>query len=98
MDDAGGVGGRQGRCHLDANIEDLSHVKPASSRAVAQTLALDELGGDEERAVVDTDLVDRQDVRVIQARGGVRFLLESTKPVGLVRGITWQHLDGHGTA
>jgi hypothetical protein len=55
-------------------------------------------GCDEVDPVLNPDFVDGQDVRVIQARGGVRLLLEAPKPVFVLREVTGYELDGHGTA
>ena len=52
----------------------------AAAQSVAQRLAFEQLRHDVRRAVVAADVVDREDVRVIQRRGGARFLLEAPKP------------------
>ena len=45
------------------------------------------------RAVVGADVVDRRDVRVVQAARRLRLLLEAPQPVGVLRVRRRQHLD-----
>ena len=52
-----------------------------AAQTPAERLALDELGRDEVRAVVDVHVVDGDDVRVIEAGGGARLLGEAPKAV-----------------
>ena len=46
-------------------------------QAVAQRLACDKFGGDELRAVVRADFVNREDVRMIERGDGFGFLLKA---------------------
>ncbi len=94
MHDARGMSGPERRCDLDADVDDFSQLQLFPVHPLAQTLTLDELRGHKRRAVVYTDLIDRQDVRVIQARGGVRLELEAPEPLTIASGVTRQHLDG----
>ena len=55
--------------------------------------AIDELHRDERRAVVLVDLVDGDDVRVVERRGGARFLDEAARPSGSAGRLGRQDLD-----
>jgi hypothetical protein len=77
VDDAVGVGLGERAGDLRADVERGRHVDAARGRRLAQRRPLDVLGGDEAAAVLLADLVDGEDVRVVQGRGGARLLLEA---------------------
>ena len=62
---------------LDAVIDRLpeGHRPPVQPRA--QRLAFEQFGDDVRRAGFDPDVVDRDDVRMVEAAGGTRFAAES---------------------
>ena len=53
----------------------------------AEVLPLDQLHRDVRQLALDADVVDRDDVRMIQRRGGARFLLEAAEVFGARRQI-----------
>src|SRR5262245_40737706 len=60
-----------------------------------QFLAFQQFGDDERRSLVGADVVDRQDVRMIERRGGMRFLLEAAQQVGDMGQRCGQNFDRH---
>ena len=76
MHEAAGVRGRQRARHLDADLHDVAHRQGALPQALPQRLALDELGHHVGAAIQLAEIVDDDDVRVVQARGGPRFLMK----------------------
>ena len=61
--------------------------------ALAQRLALEQLRDDVRRAVSRADVEDREDVRMVERRGGARLLLEAAQPIGIGRERGGQDLD-----
>src|SRR3989442_5538200 len=65
MDDAGGMrGGERAGC-LHRDLENLEELHP-STEAMAQRLAVNEFSSDKTRGPGRTNLIDREDVRMIQ--------------------------------
>ena len=96
VDDAARVGLLQRRGHLLPEVDDPVHVERAAREKLAQVLALDVLHGDEVRPLVDADVVDVRDVRVVEGRSGARLALEPLA-VDLVDGqLRREHLDRDG--
>lgn len=62
--------------HLDSVIDRLLSRNVAAVQFRAQCGAFEQLGHDEGRAALGADVEDRDDVRVVQGGGGLRFLLE----------------------
>src|SRR5262249_8718550 len=60
-----------------------------------ERLAAHVLHGDERKAVLFTDVVDRDDVRMAQASGGARLARKPIAELCRVE-ILLEHLDGHG--
>ena len=58
-----------------------------------ECLPLDVLHGVVVDAALAADAEDGHDVRVVQARGGLRFVLESLQLPGIERGRKRQHLE-----
>ena len=93
--DAPGVGLGQGFRDLGGVVEELRHGEGAELEQLAERLALHELHGDVGRVVHPPDVVDRDDVRVVEGRGGPGLLLEPGEPLRAGRGLGPQDLDGH---
>ena len=68
--------GRQRTRHLDADVDDVAHRQWAPPQAMPQCLTLDELGHHVRTAIQLAEIVDDDDVRVVQARRGPRFLMK----------------------
>ena len=67
-------------------------LRPRFKR-LAQLFAFEQFGDDIGRAFVLADIVDGEDVRVIERRGGAGFLLEAAQTVGITGELGGQHLD-----
>ena len=65
---------------------------------VAQRGAIDVFHDEKVGLVLDADLVDRDDVRMIQRRGGARFALEALEVRGVSEELLLEHLDGDRAA
>ena len=76
MDEAAGMRGRQRTRQLDADVEHVAHRQCAPPQGVPQRLTLDELGHHIRTAIELTEIVNDDDVRVVQARRGPRFLMK----------------------
>ena len=76
-----------------AIVERLARRQRARCQRVAQRLAVEQLRHDVRRAVVHADVVHREDVRMVQRRGGSRFLLEALQPVGIGARRSRENLD-----
>ena len=70
----------------------MAHRLPGRDE-LAQGLSLDELHGDVDGPVGLTDVVDRQDVRVVQGGGRAGLLLESLPAIGVGGHGLGQDLD-----
>ena len=55
------------RRDLRAYVHNPPQIEPVSTHTVSEAFAVDELGGDERRAALRTDLVNSEDVEVIEA-------------------------------
>src|SRR5205085_1006255 len=60
-----------------------------------ERFAIDELHGDVIRAAGRADVIDVDDVGMIQSRGGLRLLLETSPALGTGGRIRTQDLDGY---
>ncbi len=67
---------------------------PGFRDAVLERAALHELHGEEVRALVLADVVDRDDVRMVQGRGGARFGLETAYELGVRGEACAEDFDG----
>ena len=83
MNDALLVRGRQRLRDLDAKLDRFADGKRSCGQPLAQRLALEELGDDEGRAVMDPHVVNREDVGMVEPRGRPGFLFEALEPVGV---------------
>ena len=93
VDDPGGVRLREGVRDLRGDRENPFGRKRPSRDELTQSRSLDELHRDPRNGAGLADLVDRDDVRVVQRRGGARLLLEAGEPVRVGRERLRQHLD-----
>src|SRR5262245_49316356 len=60
---------------------------------IAQGLSVDELHGNEGDGVLPPDVMDRDDIRVVESRGGASFLLEAEETFTIDREFLGQDLD-----
>ncbi len=68
---------------------------PLSLQHPGVAFAFDELHRDVALASVETHIVDRDDVRVVESRGGARFFQELVESAGLVRHLFRKNFVGH---
>ena len=93
VDDALLVRGAEAARDLQGVVDGLARRDRAGGELLAQRRSLEQLRDDVRRALVGADVVDRHDVRMVEASCRARFLLEPAQPVG-VRGVGGgQHLD-----
>src|SRR5262249_58062023 len=85
MNNASRVCRYQAPTDLNRDIERLSQSQRLDGHPLAESRAFDVLGGDEVGAINFADLVNRDDVRMIESRGGLRFLNESSQPLAVAR-------------
>jgi hypothetical protein len=78
---------------LDRVVDRLARGKRAARQPRAQGLAFEQLRDDVGSAIVRPEIVDRGDVGVVQAAGGLRLLLEAPQPVRVVGEGGRQDLD-----
>src|SRR5262249_33810521 len=76
--DAGIMGGLERSRRLHSDIKDHRHLEPSRCHELAERLTIDELVDDEVRTLSLSDLINSDDVRMVESRGGPRFLLESS--------------------
>jgi hypothetical protein len=93
MRDAGGVRRREPVGDLSCDVEGLAQGR----RQRAQGFALDELGHDVHRALLDPYVVQGEDVGVIQGRDDAGFLAGEVAGVHLVRAACGKQLEGDFT-
>ena len=93
VDDALVVRGGEPLGDLARVVDGLARRQRAAVQAAAQRFAFEQLRDDVGRAVVDADVVDGQDVRVIELPGGARLLLEAMQPARIRRERLGDQLD-----
>ena len=79
------VRGRKAVRDLNAIFRRLARRQRRVVEPVAQRLAQKQLGDDVRRSLVRTDVVDRENVRMIQRARRTRFLLEAPESFGIRR-------------
>src|SRR5262249_42316282 len=94
MDDAFGMRGGQSLGDLPRVIDSLSRSDCALFYQFAQLLAFEQFGDDIGRAFMRADVVNREDVRVVERRGGAGFLLEAAQAIRIPGELGGQQLDG----
>ncbi len=95
MDDAGGVGLAEAVGHLDPDVEERSNGHRTRLEQRAQRSPFDELQDDEKNPVRGPELVERDDVRMVEAGDGIRLLLEAAAALGVRGDGGGQHFEGH---
>ena len=95
VDDATLVRGSQALSDCDAAVDRLARGNRAVLERLAQRHPFEQLGDDERRAVVLTEVVHGEDVRVIERGGGAGFLFEAREPFRIAGKCRRQHLDRH---
>jgi hypothetical protein len=93
MDDALLVRGSEARRDLRAIVDACRDRQRPVVQPLAQCRALEELGDEVRRALVYTDVVDRQYRRMVQSCCRSRFLLESLEAIRVGRKLPGQQLD-----
>src|SRR5262245_47038977 len=93
MDDAFGMRGGQPFGNLPRVINRLSLSDWALLYQLAQFFAFEQLGHDIRRAFMRTDIVNREDVRVVERRGGAGFLLEAAQTIRIHGELGRKHFD-----
>ena len=95
MDDAVGVGGGQRVGDLPGPVQGLAHRDRAARQPLPEGLALEQLGDDVRRPLVDPDVVDRDDVGVVQPAREPGLLLQAAEDARVAGQGLSHHLDGH---
>src|SRR5215831_4585384 len=95
MDDPGGVRRHQCAGDLAGNLQHLEQLH-ALLHALSQSASVDELHRDEFRVFKTTDFMNRQNVRMIERRGGFCFLNKSLQSLGIRGQSGRQNLDRDG--
>src|SRR5262245_10943501 len=93
MDDAFGVSGGQSLGDLPRKIHRFSWSDCALLYQLAQLFALEQFGDDIGRAFMRADVVNREDVRVAERRGGAGFLFEAAQTISIPGELVRQHFD-----
>ena len=94
VDDAAAVRRGKRRGDLGADVHEFAHrQRAARGETLAQRHAVHELRRDEVDRARLPDLVDRDDVRMVERRGGARFLLEAAAEIGVVVQRRRQHFQ-----
>ena len=83
MHETAGMRRRQRTRHLDPDLHDVANRQGSLLQAVPQRLALDELGDDVRTAVHLAEIVDDDDMRVVQTRGGSGFLMKPPQTIAI---------------
>jgi len=78
---------------LRRHVDRLRHRKEAGLEQCSQRLTLDQLHGDVVNPVDLPDVVDRDDVRMVQAGGEARFPFEALQPLAIGGEVVRQNLD-----
>ena len=86
MNDSLLVRRRQAIRDLDGVIERLAHWQWAMEQALAKRLAFQQFRYQVGARPACSDVVYREQVRMIERGGGQRFLLEAAQPIG-IRGV-----------
>ena len=99
MHDARRVRGGEAARHVGGDPHRLRHGERAARQPLAQALAVEALHRDPGAAApVVADVVDRDDVGMVEERGGLRLLQEAARALGIRHGLGPQQLDRHGSA
>ena len=94
VDDAAAMRRRQPTRNLDSVVDHFAQRQRGAREALAQRVAVQQLGDHVAHAVVCAHVQDRHQVRVIQRARSARFLIEPAQALGLGVETRVQHLDG----
>ena len=95
MDDSFFVGCSKSTRDLQSVVQRLAHRNRPAAQALAQSFALKQFRNCVRRSFAYADVEYRQNVGMIQGRGGEGLLLKAMQPVGIDRNGLRQDLDGH---
>ena len=93
MNDAALVAGGKAACDLHRKVDGLPHRQWFAVQPLTKGLPVEQLGDDERGALVQTEIVDCDDVRVAQAGGRASLPFEPTLLVRIARPAGPQYLD-----
>src|SRR5262245_17605345 len=95
MHDAGFVRCRQPFGHLMHDINRALEWHASAPHLGAERVAVDELRDQVLNVSVATNVVDREDIRVVQRAGSNGFLSEALLPLWIERGVVMEDFDGN---
>src|SRR5688500_11933004 len=98
VQDAMAVGVGESLGYLCDQGDGAAGIQPTSSDDLVEACAVDETHVDVEPAVTLAEVVNRNDVRVLEARRAVRLSAEPSTEVLIARDIGWKELERHGAA
>ncbi len=78
-----------------ADLDGLSPRKRGGRKPISQRLPFEQLRHDEEDALVLSEIVDGQNVRMRQRGDGLGFALETRHRVGILGAVSRKDLDRH---
>jgi len=97
MDDAFGVSRIDGIADLDSEIENPLNRERLTMDVLAESLAIDELHGDEGDIVLLADVVDGADARMVESGRGVRFAAKAFQSLRVLSHAIGQEFQRDGT-
>lgn len=92
------VGGAEPASDLDGVVYGLAGRQRAGVEALAQRFALEQLDDDIRRALMGSEVVDRDEIRMAQHPRRPGFLLEAAQAVRVLGESGREHLDGNVAA
>jgi hypothetical protein len=95
MHDPALVGGGETAADLRGVRETLSERERSGGEAFPQRFPLEKFAHEVGRTVMTTDVMDRQEVRVVEAAEGARLPLEALQPLGVGGEVGREDLDRH---
>src|SRR3989441_8944223 len=81
--------------HLNGNLQYFNERQIFLRNQLAKRLAVDEFRGDEVKLIYLADFVNREDVRMIQSRGGAGFRLKAAQARFVGNEVSRQDLQSH---
>src|SRR3989304_915072 len=81
---------------LDAGAQGLVEWQRTFLYTIGQSLPFEVLQHQEVHPILASDVIERADVRMVQARDGTGLALEAVTKSGVVGQVRRQDLDGHG--
>src|SRR4029079_15916855 len=94
MNDAGLMRGSERARSFDCDFEHLCQL-PSALHALAQRGAVYELGGNEARVAVSSDVMNRKDVRMVQSGSSLGFLNEALQAIRICAEMCRKNFDCH---